>query len=236
MQIDPQPEATGRARGRLVRRRQPFSKQKSWQNRLLPFLIAMVGGLTIFFFWISMNQLESLQERIEHSPELDLASALERMESEMALGTTDRLLYAQWKTLALLEENALERRYHQANVLLMSRSWIRYLGFITGMILALVGAAFILGKLRETGSDLSLSNAAANVTIKSTSPGLVLGVLGTILMLTTIVTNSEIDTRDGPLYTNFMLAPSANASPQQQPPVPLEEQRSDSDILRDLEN
>ena len=235
MQIEPQSEVTEQARRKTALRRRRQRRTSSWQNRLLPFMIAMVGGLTIFFFWISLNQLESLQQRIERAPELDLAQALQEVESELSLAATDRLLYVQWKTLALLEENALERRYHQANVLLMSRSWIRYLGFITGMILALLGAAFILGKLRESGSDLSLSNAAANVSVKSTSPGLILGVLGTILMLTTIVTNSEIDTRDGPLYTNFMLAPAA-ASPAQPPPEPLDGQRSETEILSDLEN
>lgn len=208
MQIDTEARRTAiEARRRLATRRRRRTRDAIWQVRLLPFMIAIMAALTIFFFWISMNQLESLQERIERSPQLDLAPEYEEVEQGLNLNASNRLLYAQWKTLALLEENALERQYHQADVLLMSRSWIRYLGFITGMVLALLGAAFIFGKLREASSDLSLGNAAANVTVRSASPGLILAVLGTLLMLTTILTRSEIDVRNGPLYTSFLITP-----------------------------
>jgi hypothetical protein len=47
---------------------------------------------------------------------------------------------------AVLEADALQRRYHQANANMLARVWTRQLGFITGMLLALVGAAFILGR------------------------------------------------------------------------------------------
>lgn len=234
MQTRPKTEGGARRVPRRARQRGRYG----WQRTLLPFMVLMVSGLSIFFFWISLTQLEALQQRIEQAPRVDLAPALD-VQDETVLAGGNRLLYVQWKTLALLEAHALERRYHQANVLLMSRTWIRYLGFITGMILALVGAAFILGKLRERESDLSLSNQAASVAFKSTSPGLVLAVLGTILMLTTILTNERIDVGDAPLYTRFMLAPTAAGGALPAPPAPwpdpFETSRSDSAIIRELE-
>ena len=48
-----------------------------------------------------------------------------------------------------LEQELVARRYEQANLMLSTSLWTRLMGFITGMILALVGAAFILGKLQE---------------------------------------------------------------------------------------
>jgi len=104
------------------------------------------------------------------------------------------------RTSALLEANVIARRYHQANVLLMSRVWANYLGFVTGMTLALVGAAFILGQLQTATSTLENKTGPAQVSLSTTSPGLALCVLGVILMITTIVSHHDIQTQDVPVY------------------------------------
>lgn len=178
-------------------------KTENWQKKLLPFMIGMLSVLTIFFFVASFIQIYYLHSRIEQSPRLDLAPALDMLnaDSPTILNATN-LSNAQWKTLSLLEGHALQRRYHQANVLLMSRVWTRYLGFVTGMILALVGAAFILGKLRESDTKLE-SEGVWKFSITTASPGLILALLGTLLMIMTIVTHFEIEVKDGPLYTSI---------------------------------
>lgn len=86
------------------------------------------------------------------------------------------------------------------------------------MILALVGAAFILGKLREPASELQLKTGAAEGNLKGQSPGLFLAFLGTILMVTTIVTHNEIETKDPATYTNMLINAQPSAKP---PPEPL---------------
>jgi hypothetical protein len=164
-----------------------------WQSRLLPLMIRMLVGLTVFFFLASLIQLVYLHTSIREGPRLDVVDLM------VGEGGEDGLA-ADLRALVILESNALERRYHQANVLLMSRVWRRYLGFVTGMILALVGAAFILGKLREEVSDVELKSTAAALNLKSTSPGLVLTVLGVVLMIATIVTHHEITIADTPVY------------------------------------
>jgi hypothetical protein len=122
---------------------------QAWQERLLPFLQLTIAALAVFFLLTTLLQLRELQNRIGDSPRIDLEAALAPLAVDAAsLSNSDRLLYGQWRTLAELERNALERRYHQANVLLMARTWTRYLGFLTGMIMAFVGAAFILGRFR----------------------------------------------------------------------------------------
>ncbi|HEX6069893.1 MAG TPA: hypothetical protein VFZ18_08715 [Longimicrobiaceae bacterium] len=182
------------------------------------FLFWLLGGVTVFFLVVTLLQLQSLQRRIDTPPVLDLTSALAPLD-EGASSTGDRLMVAQWRTLALLEQNVIERRYHQANVLLMSRTWTRYLGFMTGMIFALVGAAFVMGKLREQESALALKNSAVEANITTTSPGLVLCLLGTVLMLATLLTHHDIETWEGdPLYTRVILAPAAEATDA---PLPL---------------
>lgn len=130
--------------------------------------------------------------------------------------------------LSLLEANALQRRYHQAGVLLISRIWTRYLGFVTGTILALVGAAFILGKLRETNSVLGAESALWKVSMTSASPGLILATLGTLLMLATLATNLEMQVNDGPVYLPLSAALATEPAPL--PLVPEDQLNKPTDI------
>jgi hypothetical protein len=68
------------------------------------------------------------------------------------------------------------------------------------MILALVGATFILGRLRDHGTQLEGSTPSGRAVLTSASPGIVLAVLGVALMITTITTLHQLNTRDVALY------------------------------------
>ncbi len=189
------------------------SDKQDWQNSMLPWMIRMVVGLTIFFFIASLVQLFYLHWEIRSAPRLDpklhmlpLDTAHKSPDKPAAssnpeMNNDQRLIAAVMAILSSLEANAVERRYHQANVSLMSRVWTRYLGFVTGMVLAMVGAIFILGKLREKESQAAVKTAAVEMQMRSASPGLILAGLGTVLMLTTILTHHEINVQDAPLYT-----------------------------------
>jgi hypothetical protein len=128
---------------------------------------------------------------------------------------TERLAGLRFRAAAEMEVQVVTRRYRQATVLLMSRVWTLYLGFVTGMILALVGAAFILGRLQESASEVSVASPAGTWGLKSASPGIILAVLGTVLMLTTILTNHRIDVTDAAVYLRDSpsLPPSAPVLP-----------------------
>jgi len=220
---------------------------RTWQKRLLPVMVGLLVTLTAFFFVASFVQLYYLQTRIERAPQLDLSPAMASLD-EIAkdvqngkvgdqLAFNNRLEYARWKTLSLLEANALQHRYHHAGVLLISRIWTRYLGFVTGTILAMVGAAFILGKLQEASSNLGAEGGLWKVSLTTASPGLVLATLGTVLMLATLATNMDLQVNDGPVYLRDQPGTAASAPP---PPLAREDTaqkpRSDVDILKDLKN
>jgi hypothetical protein len=69
------------------------------------------------------------------------------------------------------------------------------------MILAIVGAVFIIGKIREDTTNIEGSVAdQTKLKLASSSPGVIFGVLGTILMLTTLLQHTDISVRDAPLY------------------------------------
>lgn len=171
-------------------------------------MISMIVGLTLFFFIASLAQLAYLHGKIWDAPRVNSAAL------QVPTGTGSLDEGARFNALAILEANAVERRYHQANVLLMSRVWARYLGFVTGMIMALVGATFILGKLREEMTSLEAKGSAAALTLHTASPGLVLAVLGVGLMAATIVTHQEISTTDTSIYMQLGV-------PSNKPPLEL---------------
>ncbi len=184
---------------------------RRWQARLRAWMQFIVTGVLAFFLLASGWQIYYLHQKIEQAPALELAFA---PENNLAPGQE------QWRTLARLEAHAVQQRYHQANVILMARIWTTYLGFVTGMILAVVGATFILGKLREPTSEISGKAENWQISIASTSPGLIMVVLGTLLMLVTIMTHHQIDVKDGPLYlggtaTSQTTATTTLSKPQQ---------------------
>jgi hypothetical protein len=119
-----------------------------------------------------------------------------------------------------MEAYLAERRYHQASVQLMSGIWIRYLGFVTGMILALVGASFVLGKLQEPESEITGKSSVIDFSLKSASPGIILVVFGALLMFTTIITRQEYTVEDRPIYlldSRTQGASTGTTSPTLQP-------------------
>lgn len=186
----------------------PVNQDHSWQLRLLPVMTGLVLTLALFFFAATMHQLYQLNSKIQQVPQLDNSELL------ASSNTSVTLVEKQWRSLVLLESHVLQQRYHQANVLLMARVWVRYLGFVTGMILALIGAVFILGKLREPTTELSLGSGSSEpanqpgnlkVQLLTQSPGIVLVTLGTVLMLITIMVHHPIEVADAPIYTSVTM-------------------------------
>ncbi|HVE61050.1 MAG TPA: hypothetical protein VNA26_04480 [Chitinophagaceae bacterium] len=175
-----------------------------WQNRLLPWMISVPTVLIGAFIVLATLQLNKFEKFVYQGDENKIEKAIP---SPVAL-TTDSVLkedaeYLQWYSLLKMEEHSINRRYNQGGVLLMSRIYIKYLGFFTGMILAIVGSVFIISKLKEDVSELE-GNIHDKTRFKliSSSPGIIFGVLGTALMMTTILTHSEINVKDMPLYLN----------------------------------
>jgi hypothetical protein len=176
----------------------------AWQHRLLPFMTGIILTLGLFFFAATLYQLYELNIKIKEAPKLQNKELLDAAENRAPL------IEKQWRSLVMLESHVLQQRYHQANVLLMARIWVRYLGFVTGMMLSLIGAAFILGKLREPSTELTLGSegqgqaipGSLKVQLVSQSPGIVLVTLGTVLMLVTIMVRHPIEVNDKPVYTS----------------------------------
>ena len=161
----------------------------AWQEKLLPFMRGMLLFLTAFFIVATLYQAYSVQSRI---------ITLGRDELPALAGAPDNV--PDWRVRVALEGYAMRLRYQHSSLILMSRAWIIYLGFVTGMILAMVGASFILGKITEAESQLAAKAQGAELSFKSASPGLVMAVLGTVLMISTMVVRADVTVTDAPLY------------------------------------
>lgn len=174
----------------------------AWQRKLMPWLIAMPTVLILLFVYLATRQMQRFNTVLDAKSESAIEKLIpspsdtvlyEKLKGDMA--------YIRWVTLARMEEKSFDRRYSQGGLLLASRIFTKYLGFFTGMILAIVGSVFIIGKLQEDQSNVEGGmGESMKVKIASSSPGIIFGVLGTILMLSTIMQHTDITTNDQPLF------------------------------------
>lgn len=176
-----------------------------WQRKLLPTMTLFVIALAIAFFVLSTRTLSGVGAFIqgEHGELRDQIK--EVLSQSQQAGTPDDVIR---RGLLLLEADALDRRYHQASALLMSRIWAKHLAFMTGMIMAFMGAIFILGKLSESPTSINSEATQWKLAITSSSPGILLAFFGTALVAISIVIHESIDVRDGPAYLQSVILQS----------------------------
>jgi hypothetical protein len=184
----------------------------AWQLRLLPFVVGVLSLLTLFACVANVVQVYEVEKHIEGTHDVNINDIVPAASG--GTGTeTDRLSYMRWRTLVVMEANALESRYHQANMILMTRVYIIFLGFTTGMVLAMVGATFILAKLRESEAKIEAGTSTWKMALTTASPGLVLAFFGTTLMLATIWARTEISVRDKSVYLGEIDISQPNTNP-----------------------
>jgi hypothetical protein len=171
-----------------------------WQHQLLPLMVRMLVGLAVFFFVASLGQLGYLHWRMEQAAPVDIHDARLLVMPSQGASELERQQAALLLLRGLLEADALQRRHHQARVLLMARTWIAYLGFVTGMSLALLGSAFTLGRVQGLPTTVKFDAGGLKAEILASAPGLVLAFLGVILMTATLLINHTISVEDKNIY------------------------------------
>ena len=194
----------------------------TWQERLLPFMLGAVIFMTLFFLFASLWVFYDFRQRVADT-ELNLKPVFAEYEATYLKGSAEPLpAYLRWKTTVLLEQELISRRYKQVNSVILARIWTRYLGFLTGMTLALVGAFFVLGQLRIDPSSFQAKGQGLEAALTTSSPGLVLATLGTVLMAISLIVTFEFDTRDLPTYVQQQQGPASAASALPRPGIMLE--------------
>jgi hypothetical protein len=210
MATEPSPEAQQKRRDDAALWR--------WQGRVLPYMLGGLISMAFFFLAASLWVFMDFRGRMEES-RTSLAGAFDGYESEQKTRGGQDADYLRWKVAALLEEDMIARRYRQANSIVLARIWTRYLGFLTGMILSLVGSFFVLGQLRTDASTLEGSGEGVKVALGTSSPGLFLATLGSIVMVVALTVSFEIDTRDVAIYMRSPVEVARDRPPR---PFPTE--------------
>ncbi len=193
---------------------EPQKNASQWQKYL--FVIGIVFTMAVFLIFAGSTifQINNLQQSIGNGPTL-ADTVITRQYYHPSSETTYNNAFL--TNLCLLENHIIKQRYHQGNEILKVQTYIKFLGFLAGMILAIIGAMFILGKFREYPISMQQQGGISNefkANLQTTSPGIFLAVLGTLLMMTTILNKSEITVTDGAVY----MAGKANKPSEPEPP------------------
>jgi hypothetical protein len=168
------------------------------------FTVVVVVALTIVALGVSIYQMVNVGSQLSQGQKLDMQPSftfkmetpkdVENFQNQIDSGA----MLNQWMALVTLEAYATESRHRQANVLLLTRVWLRLLSMTAGLILCTAGSLFILGRLKEP--DFTASSTGGpngfGLNLSSASPGLVFAVLGSILIVIPLLSNPPVDLKD----------------------------------------
>ena len=175
-----------------------------WQRRLLPFTTRFLVIIAIAYFALSVFEVYEMQRVVRDDTAGKVRAEIETMANAGMATPTAEPAEIVWRSLLLMEADAMDKRYRQASALLMSRIWTKQLSFVTGMVLAFIGALFILSKLSEGRTDVNIGAHDWKAGISSASPGLVLAFFGTTLIAIGLVYQPRIEVQDRPIYFGQM--------------------------------
>lgn len=189
--------------------------ERWWQRTLLPFMMLGIAAAAVFFGSTTFLFFDRLQSELAYGK----AEAYGLINRVDGAGQAADPAYRDWAVRATLEQAALQQRYNVQVAIVKGRLWARFMGFLTGMILALTGCVFVLGKLR-TDIDFSASGSGATALLKTSSPGVYLALLGTVIISLALAVPGSVEGTDAPVYFGGR---SAGAAPGTvaAPPVAL---------------
>jgi hypothetical protein len=94
----------------------------AWQKRVLPLMVGIILAFSTFFIVATAYQLINIQSKINYDDTADVEVFTNMDEADTPL----KMEKLNLETKAQLETYAIKRRYHQSNMLLISRIWIQY--------------------------------------------------------------------------------------------------------------
>lgn len=169
-----------------------------YTSKLVPFIKSVLISLCVVFLVASSIQLYILNKKIFEFQEFGLSSMLDSLYLQSSSESQLHL----W-TVSELEVYAINQRYHQAHILLMSRIWIQYLSFFMGIILITIGSVFIFGKVSDLESSIDVENKLfGRILFRSTSPGLFMTLFGVMLIVFSFAYQRDIEVVDSSVYLN----------------------------------
>lgn len=122
----------------------------------------------------------------------------------------DHVIYSEDVARLTLEYDATWNRQNRTNSALASRTWLRFMTACFGSILVFIGAIYLLSKIglsepTEAGglsepTEAGASTSGIEFTFRSSSPGIVLVIVGASLMVFPHFASQDIESNDGNIY------------------------------------
>jgi hypothetical protein len=168
----------------------------SWQLKLLPFMTRAIAVMGFLFFISSFVQFQLMYHELKVRPE----SARFVIPSTSSINGIQSAESLRWNGLLALEHETLVAREKTMNAVVLRQASLLHLGFLTGMVLCLVGAVFVLGRLQTPESSLSGQVHDLALALNTSSPGIVLAALGCALMCVTLFHQYQFNLPDKTVY------------------------------------
>ena len=204
----------------------PDHEIERWRRRLLPVMRGALVFLTCFFLVTTLFQYYQLYGDIRQQPS-NVTETMAILAKHLPESQRTSIEYMDWSVRVMLEADAMRLRHQHVNASQLMRAWTRYTGFLIGLVLAFVGAFFILGRLAEPASQVSVEASGVKGSVNSNSPGIILAVLGCCLMFVTLYLHTDFTVEDRPVYLNRSMGSVVTASALP-PPDTLEKQAVNS--------
>jgi hypothetical protein len=166
-----------------------------WQRKLLPFMTRAITVMGLLFFISSSVQLYLMYLELKLEPDTELLVPGDRSGSGTQSEESRR-----WNGLIALEHETMVRENQIVNAVILRQTSLLHLGFLTGMALCLVGAVFVLGRLQDSASSLSGEAQTLKFALNTSSPGIILVILGSGLMLATLYHQFQFNLPDKAVY------------------------------------
>jgi hypothetical protein len=147
------------------------------------------------FIYLSYDQLGKIIFDLGTTPNLTTAKFLNQEKA-------DDLPKFQARVLVSLEDDVMALRQQRSVSYIKTRTWLRFMSLIFGAIMIVIGSAFVLGKITGPSTKAELTIKDIGLSFLSSSPGLFLALLGTILVIVPNVTKQPISVDDTSTYMN----------------------------------
>ena len=169
---------------------------EGWQRKVLPVMTRAIATMGFLFFVSSLIQVHLMGAELRMQPETKpwLATSLGGFSGDI------QAELMRWNSLVVLEHETLRARTQSVNAVILRQASLMHLGFLTGMVLCLIGAVFVLGRLQTPVSSLSGEAHNAKAALRTSSPGIVLAALGSALIVATLFHHYQFNLPEKVVY------------------------------------
>ena len=157
----------------------------------LTYVLIVVG--TTLFVYSSFEGVMRILDSIKQENSSKTAQLLE----DLIENGTENFELMVW---AALEFDVLENQQNISDALIETQTWIRFMNSSFGSILIMCGAIFILSRIRIDKSELKAENSHFMVILGSSSPGLFMLIVGSVLVNSPLYATQKIKVDDGGAY------------------------------------